>query len=188
MFRHGRKDGENIADDQINELMENGIPSLNPLLSGIYVALHEGSAFSRTKQTLNALEWYMDTSITYTLDTFLESDPRFGNEEMFAKFLTNDLIKAEAKGSNWFAAFSKHNPNFITEVQKGMIDAIKDAFEQVEEDTTILICGHTPCIEWLAFALDKENKISRNIQLKELTGFIFTDENGVISVTGTIGF
>ncbi len=189
LIRHGKKDGENIATAQLKELEENGIPWLNEIIKGEKVVIHLGSSLDRTAQTVKAFHRYASSKELYSFEGHISPGPRMGNDEMFTAFLRDSPAKREFNQSkNWFTAFEKHDPDFIKKIQNDMLNAVREYFENLRNGGTILMVGHTPLIEWLAFACDPNRRIDRNIQLKELTGFIFTEDNGQISVTGKIGF
>jgi broad specificity phosphatase PhoE len=190
--RHGRKDGENIATEQLAEIQQNGIPGVNDLVKGQNLVMHEGSLLNRTKQTLDAFAWYLNHNPEHgcLITRWLPADCRLGNETMFARFLENGEIAAEAKNTNWLHAFSQHDVGFLIETQAEMMKAIKEIFAATQDDRTIISVGHTPLIEWVTYAFDAHDRparFSRTIKLPELAGFVFTEDHGQISVTGTIG-
>ncbi len=192
IIRHGRKDGEKIAKDQIAEIETIGIPGLNKLvgknLGGVIFQL--GSAFERTGQTVRAFEAHLDSlEGDYGFAGYLSADARLGSDKIFKEFGENPEIVKEAEKTTWFNAFRKYNPKFIEKIQINMLDAITDMFSRVDDNSLIISAGHTPMIEWLVLGIDEnDHKISCKIQLKELTGFIITEDKGRIQVTGTIGF
>ncbi|MFA6514404.1 MAG: hypothetical protein WCT50_03930 [Patescibacteria group bacterium] len=202
IFRHGRKDGNNnITEEQIAEILENGVPGLNEIIMGQKkVIVHFGSDFARTEQTVMAFKTYAEKIGLCEFDGYLPSNNRYGNEEMFAEFMANPEIVAQAKQSNWYEAFNQFNPRFVERVQADMLEALIEDLNAVEPGSTIIMVGHTPTIEWLTFAVDTTGKISRKAQLKELTGFVFTrnvfnlkgkakpSRQNRIYISGTIGF
>ena len=196
IIRHARKNvkGEGnvdlINEEALNDIEIYGVPGLNEIIKDQTLILHSGSAFERTKQTITAFSAYMaNCGDSYHFDGWLPSDIRFGNEDDFAKFMANEKIVADAKATNWFNAFSHHNPNFIKRVQSEMVKAVEEIFSVIDPGTTVIMVGHTPLIEWLAYAFDPMKKISRDTKLKELDGFIFCqNSDGEIKVTGTVGF
>lgn len=68
-----------------------------------------------------------------------------------------------------------------------MIDSVVDIFDFSFDDQITVMAGHTPMIEWLAYVLDPLEKIPRDTKLAELTGFVISEDNGKIEVTGTVG-
>ena len=188
MLRHGRKDGELIAADQIKKIEENGIPAINYLVEGKPVILHYGSSFVRTKQTIQAFEHYANKEKLFQQTGFyIRSDSRFGNPGLFADMIASPDVAAEAQKTTWYQAFMGYNPNFITKVQEDMVAALRKFFSLLEAGQVGITIGHTPMIEWLAFAIDPKGAIPRNTKLDELTGFIFTEEDdGRISVQAKV--
>lgn len=116
IVRHGRKDGEVIAKDQIAEIEKTGIPGLNELVANNNVIIHMGSKYKRTMQTILAWEKYAEKNGTDCFE-YVNEDKNFGNPEIFAAFSTNQAIKDEAGKSNWYNAFMLHDPAFIKRVQ-----------------------------------------------------------------------
>jgi phosphohistidine phosphatase SixA len=188
VIRHGRKDGELIAADQLAEIEVNGIPGLNELVAGKHIIIHYGSEYERTRQTIKAWEKYMDSSSLCHCRAYIVGDKNFGNAEMFAEFMADANIKAEAARSNWYNAFKLHQPAFIEHVQAGMLNALPQIFAQAFEGEIIVMVGHTPMIEWLIYAIDVTGYIRRDTQLKELTGFVINENQGYVGITDTVGF
>lgn len=187
---HGKKDGENVDKRQIIEIVKNGIPGLNELVMDHNgpILFHFGSKFECTKQTVKAFEEHLDADINYDFGGYLFPDQKLGNPEMFTHFLSDTKIKAAAEKTNWYDAFRVNDPQFLKETQKGLLEAVEQAFISSPEDSLIISACHTPMIEWLVLKLSPKNKISRGTQLKELTGFVITQEFGKITVSGTVGF
>jgi phosphohistidine phosphatase SixA len=188
ILRHGRKDGELIAADQIAEIENNGIPAVNELLKDQQVVIHNGSHYVRTKQTVQAFERFALRTGLFTVAGYLHGDERFGNVDLFNEFTANPEIKAEADRTSWFNAFEKADPIFIANVQSDMMAALWKMFSELKDGQTAITVGHTPMIEWLAFAIDRQGNIPRDTKLAELTGFIFTEEAGQIIIAGKVGF
>lgn len=189
IIRHAKKDGENIAKTEIENIQLYGIAGLDELLvESKPLVLHQGSALLRTEQTIRAFEEHLDCFHNWRFEKYIPSDERLGSDKLFDKFLRNPEIKIVAEESSWYQAFDEFNPAFITEVQTNLVEAIKEAFAKAEENDLIIVVSHTPMIEWLAFYFDEKGKIPRNLQLKELTGFLFTEEDGKITVAEPIGF
>ena len=190
---HGRKDknGTLIDKDQLAEIESIGISGLNDLVKkheGLIV-FHLGTYLERTGQTIRAYERHLDMSNAInSFGGYLNADARLGSNKIFKEFNEDPKIVEEAERTTWFNAFRKHNPRFIEKVQINMLDAITDIFSRVEDESLVISSGHTPMIEWLALGVDQENKISCKTRLKELTGFIFTEDKGRIRVAGTTGF
>jgi len=188
MLRHGRKDGESIAADQIAEIETNGIPAINELVKDQQVVIHYGSNFIRTKQTVQAFERFAKQTSLFTVAGYLHGDERFGNVILFNDFIADPELVAEANRTNWYSAFEKVKPLFIADAQSDMVAALWKLFSELKDGQTAITIGHTPMIEWLTFAIDLERNIPRDLKLAELTGFIFTEEAGKIIITGKIGF
>jgi hypothetical protein len=150
--------------------------------------LHMGSKLKRTRQTILAWKQYSDENNLCLVRGIHGYDSRFGSDEIFEQFTKDPNIVAAAKASNWWQACQHYNPGLIESTQSAMIEALHKAFEFAEEDMIVVMAGHTPMIEWLAYAFDPYETISRDTKLAELTGFIFTEDNGKIEVTGTVGF
>ncbi len=188
VIRHGRKDGDFIAADQIAEIKRDGIPGVNELIAKKMVILHLGSALKRTRQTIKAFEHFIDENGLCRCRAYMTPDPRFGSSAMFAKFSENKELEAEAKRSAWYQAFEKYDPEFIKKTQEDMISSLKPAFNTALDGEIIIMVGHTPLVEWLAYAIDTNKYLPRDIKLTELTGFIFTENKGEISFADTVGF
>jgi len=186
MLRHGRKDGELIAEDQITDIVNNGIPAINDLVRGRSVVIHYGSSFVRTKQTIQAFEKYADKENLFQKTGFyIRGDSRFGNPGLFADMTAKTDVVAQK--TTWYQAFMAYNPRFITKVQLDLMAALRKFFSLMEAGQVGITIGHTPMIEWLAFAIAPERAIPRNTKLDELTGFIFTEEDdGRISVQAKV--
>jgi len=190
IVRHGRKDGDLISQAHLEEINNSGIPGVNEYVSNCHspIFLHLGSSFLRTEQTILAFKNHLDRE-KINIQGLLPADPRFGNENLFNKFLENPAIKAEADKTTWFDAYSKRDKNFIAETQLNMSHGVYDLFKKAEDDSLTISIGHTPLIEWLAFAFDSKNNLPRDLKLKELTGIILTEKDGDrITISGTIGF
>lgn len=188
VIRHGRKEGELIAADQIAEIKKHGIPGLNELIAKRMVILHLGSALKRTRQTIKAFEHFIDENNLCRCRAYITADPRFGSSEMFAEFSSNKDLEAEAKNTTWYQAFEKYDPEFIKKTQQDMISSLKSAFNTALDGEIIIMVSHTPLVEWLAYAIDINEYLPRDIKLAELTGFIFNENKGEISFADTIGF
>ncbi len=188
MLRHGRKDGENIAQDALKDIIKNGIPAINDLVVGQRIIIHDGTEYDRTRQTINAYVEFLkgNSSINCQIIGNIYRDIRLGNKALFDEFTANPEVLADATARNWYRAFEDYNPMFITRVQLDALAALRNIFAYANDGDLILSVGHTPMIEWLAFACDPYENISRDIKLAELTGFIFTEELGKITVTGFI--
>lgn len=192
IIRHGRKDkdGTLVDKDQLAEIESIGIAGLNDLVKSHkgLVIFHLGTALERTGQTIRAYERHLDTSDAInSFGGYLPADARLGSNKIFKEFSEDHKIVEEAEETTWFNAFKRYNPKFIEKVQINMLDAIIDIFSRVDDGSLIISAGHTPMIEWLALGIDQENKISCKTKLKELTGFVFTEDKGRIHVMGTIG-
>ncbi|MFA6194840.1 MAG: hypothetical protein WC719_03815 [Patescibacteria group bacterium] len=194
IIRHGRKDedGTLVDKDQLAEIENIGIAGLNDLVKkhqGL-VIFHLGTAIERTGQTIKAYERHLDISNAInSFGGYLPADARLGSNKIFKEFSENPEIVKEAERTTWFNAFRRYNPKFIEKIQINMLDAITDIFSRVDDGSLVISAGHTPMIEWLALGIDEnDHKISCKIKLKELTGFIFTEDKGRIQVTRTIGF
>lgn len=187
-IRHGRKDGDLIAAEQIAEIKKEGIPGLNELIAKKRVILHLGSALKRTRQTIKAFEAFIDENDLCHCRAYITPDPNFGNSKMFTEFISNKELEAEAKQTNWYQTFQKHNPEFIKKTQDNMLLSLKSVFNNAFDDEIIIMVGHTPLVEWLAYAIDEKNYLPRDIKLAELTGFAFKEHDGKISLAGAIGF
>jgi broad specificity phosphatase PhoE len=188
IIRHGERDGENISARQLDEIQQSGIAGVNQLIKGQKIVLHRGSEFGRTHQTILAFEKYLLKKPGSQQIGMLLADPRFGSKRIFDKFMTNSKIVAEAENSTWFEAFEHYQLEFITQTQKMMLKAVQQIFDSVQDGTTVILVGHTPLIEWLAFAIDTEEIIPRNLKLEELTGFSIEYNAGDIKIAKTIGF
>lgn len=186
IIRHGERFHDCVANKQLTAIRKHGIKGMNELVIGKKVIVHLGSEMPRTAQTIHAFEEHAKN--TYTNVGYREEDCRFGNFNMFQNFFLHPIIMKKKKGGHtWLAAFEKENPTFLKKTQDDMVQAIKELFSSVEDDTIILMPGHSPLIEWLVFALDPEHKVSRDIHLSELTGFVIEqDIDGHIKVTETI--
>jgi hypothetical protein len=187
-LRHGKKNGELIAADQIAEIEANGIPEVNELLKGQSIIIHDGSEYIRTEQIVQAFELFAMRTQLFTIAGHLDKDSRFGNKELFSQFTADPQIVAEANRTNWFSVFEKANPIFIANVQSDMMAALWKIFGELKDGQTAITVGHTPMIEWLAFAIDRQGNVPRDLKIAELTGFIFTEEAGQIIISGKIGF
>lgn len=190
MVRHGRKVGEDIAEEQIAEIKENGIPVLNDLAKGQKIVFQPGGTLDRTRQTLAAFAIHLDQHPEYGHEVigWLAPNPAFGNEALFNKMLADADAKAEAAKTSWYTAFDAKDQVWVIDVQMQMFTAIQNLFRDVNEDTLIISVGHSPLIEWLGIWLDKFDHFDKNLKLQELTGFILTEECGQITITGFVGF
>lgn len=191
MIRHGKKDGENIAEAQLAKIVKNGILAVNPLVAGKKVHLHEGTEYDRTRQTINAYHQYLVSGGNCEIVGRIPRDTRLGNKKLFDEWTANPEVNADAEKRSWYEAFEDYSPFFIGRVQYQALCALRDLFSQIEEDERIISIGHTPMIEWLAFIVDELNeseKISRDIKLAELTGFVFTKEKGRIAISARVGW
>ncbi len=189
--RHGKKDGENIAQDAIDSIVKNGIPMVNDLCTGQRIRIHLGTEYDRTRQTVKAYEVFLvgiqeNDGVDCEIVGYIPADQRLGNKALFDEWTANPDVTADATTRNWYRAFEDYNPMFITRVQLGALAALRNIFSQAEDGELIISVGHTPMIEWLGFACDPYENISRDLKLAELTGFIFTEEFGEITVTGFI--
>jgi len=191
MIRHGKKDGENIAEAQLAEIVKNGILAVNPLVFGKKVRLHEGTEYDRTRQIINAYSQYLTNNGNCEIVGRIPRDTSLGNKKLFDEWMANPEVVADAEKRSWYQAFEDYSPMFIGRVQYQALCALRDLFSQIEENEIIISVGHTPMIEWLAIIVDelnKSEKIGRDIKLAELTGFAFTKENGRIAIAAQIGW
>jgi hypothetical protein len=188
--RHAKKDGENIAKDTLSAIVKNGIPMVNDLCTGQKIRIHDGTEYDRTRQTIDAYVEFLEGNATINCQIIgnIYRDIRLGNKALFDEWTANPDVTADANTRNWYRAFEDYNPLFITRVQLDALAALRNIFAYADDGDLILSVGHTPMIEWLAFACDRYENISRDIKLAELTGFIFTEEAGQITITGTVGF
>ena len=189
MIRHGKKNGENIAVEELEQIRQAGIPGVNELLTSAPIFIHEGTALLRTRQTVLALEEYLlKFPEKYLIAGRMMADANFGNSELFAEFFLDEKIIEEANRTNWFDAFCRCNPRFVRKIQERLIGALKETFYQMDDDQLVITVGHTPSIEWLGFALDSNKILPSDLQLKELTGMVITQNEKEIKISRTIGF
>jgi len=191
IIRHGRKDGDMVAADQLREIEEKGITGLNEIVKNYQgpVIIHRGTGFDRTRQTIEAFERFLKASKSkYIFGGYLPANPSLGNQEMFNEFTANTAVANEAEKTNWFKAFCDYNPRFIIKIKRILIKEITNIFNQVPESSLTITINHTPLIEWLAFGLDVYREVPRDLKLKELTGFVLTQKDGQITIKETIGF
>jgi hypothetical protein len=183
VVRHGKKDGENIAADQIEQIINNGIPAIDQNLErGHIIIVHPGSKLIRTQQTIQALEDYW-TSIgkqfmghNDDMGFFLPED-RFGSEELFNRCM---IAKPAFKG-NWMTALQETDLALLKEIQNDAQMALLDIFFKMENAETVVMAGHTPILEILAASIDPTVDTS---PLKELSGYLFrqAEECGPVTV------
>ncbi|QQG52215.1 MAG: hypothetical protein HY931_02615 [Candidatus Falkowbacteria bacterium] len=164
---------------------------VNDLCTGQKIRIHDGTEYDRTRQTVGAYVAFLngdahDKTINCEIVGHIPADPRLGNKALFDEWTANPDVVADATTRNWYRAFEDYSPLFITRVQLDALAALRNIFAQANDGELIISVGHTPMIEWLAFACDQYEVISRDIKLAELTGFIFTEEFGQITVTGFI--
>jgi len=190
IVRHERKDGEMIAANQIQKIIKNGIPAIdNNLPEGDLIIVHPGSALVRTQQTIEAWErnfiskygesgiWMFDESLPRESIAFLP-DTRFGSYEVFKKF--EPAKTAFQETNNWLTALQEVAPELLEELKNGLMEALEEIFEWMDDSETIVMAGHTPMIEILAQGIDPDADVS---PLAELEGFIFQQEDeGAITV------
>jgi phosphohistidine phosphatase SixA len=186
IIRHGERFHDDISNKQLAAIRKHGIKGLSELVIGQKVYVHLGSEMPRTAQTIHAFEEHAKKS--YSTVGYREEDSRFGSYHMFLKFFLHPIIMQEKNhGHTWLAAFEKENPSFLKKTQDDMVAATKELFNGMDDNTLMIMPGHSPLIEWLVFALDPEHKVSRDIHLSELTGFVIEqDIDGHIKVTKTI--
>lgn len=178
IVRHGRKDGEMIAADQISEIVANGIPAIDRHLpEGYAIAVHPGSAMVRTRQTIEAWEKSHDQKnpenmIWWDLDCkIFQPDLRFGSKEMFAKF---GLLKESFQQTgNWLTTLEKYAPDLLGAIRNGLMEALAEIMDFLDDGEAMVMAGHTPMIEIMAQAIDPSVDAS---PLAELEGFIFEQE------------
>jgi hypothetical protein len=189
-LRHGKKDGENIAKEALNAIVENGIPVVNDLVVNQKIRIHDGTEYDRTRQTIDAYVEFLEgnAAINCQIIGNIYRDIRLGNKALFDEWTANPDVTADANARNWYRAYEDYNPLFITRVQLDALAAMRNIFAYADDGDLIISIGHTPMIEWLAFACDSYENISRDLKLAELTGFIFTEEAGQITITATLGF
>ena len=199
ILRHARKNlategnVELINENVLREIKTNGIPSLNEYIElrpDQQLIFHKGGTLTRTEQCINAYSDYLkNCSIPRLQSDWIESDSRFGNQNIIDYMIQSDAhIINESKRSNWFNAFNKFDRKFLIKTQHDLVEAVKYNFLAVPDDSIIIQFGHSPLIEWLIYALDLKNKLGRDIKLKELTGFVLTQEGKIEEVAATIGF
>jgi phosphohistidine phosphatase SixA len=186
IVRHGRKDGEMIAADQIQEIVKNGIPAIdNNLPEESFIYVHPGSALIRTRQTIEAWQKHFIAKHgeegIWVLDEDLPFAPsyRFGNDVMFARF--GPLKTGFKETGNWLETLQKYAPDFLKEIKEGLMKAITEVFAWPEDGETVVMAGHTPMIEIMAQGIDPDADVS---PLAELEGFVFEqdEEGGPITV------
>lgn len=199
ILRHARKNlvtegnVELINKSVLQEIKTNGIPSLNKYIElhpDQQLVFHKGGTLKRTEQCINAFADYLKncSNPRFPYD-WIESDSRFGNQNIIDYMIQSDTcIINESKRSNWYTSFNKFDRSFLIKTQQDLAEAVKYNFLAVPEDSIIIQFGHSPLIEWLAYALDPQNKLGRDIKLKELTGFVITQEGEIEEVAATIGF
>ena len=183
--RHGRKDGNMIAADQITEIENSGIPGLNELLPGNNrVILHLGSMLPRTAQTVRAFQKYMERQ-GYETALMIEPDKRFATEELFAQFMAKTEVAEASKTEGWYNACLKFDKEFLRQVQTDLAEAIEEIFFRSQNGDLVIAIGHTPMIEFAALYYNPY--LGNRLVLKELTGFLFEKEAGKINVIQKIG-
>lgn len=187
MIRHGKKQGELIAEEQLEEIRANGIPALNPSLeSGSKIVICMGSGLERTAQTITAFMDYME-SRGEKPTKILKGDPLFGNAKLFGQMTGDAELMAEQKIIGWYKALEHVNPELLHKIQIGEFHALKKIFESIEDNEMALTVGHTPMIELLGLYVDDNGNISDDLSLKELQGLMFQDDGDTITVLGLVG-
>ncbi len=195
-IRHGRKDGELIAADQLTEIQNNGINGLNGFLQpGQEIVIGLGSELVRTQQTIEAFQAYMEKN-GFIPAQILAPEKRFGNAELFNKMVSNEALMAEVKISGWYSALCSLEPKLLESIQEDQFSALQAIFEVIKDNDVDITIGHTPMIELLAIYVDAKDSFFRNksfgipesLSLKELQGVEFSQDNDdIIHVTGLLG-
>ncbi len=182
MVRHGRKDGKNIATQQIHEIEENGIPNLSDSIEeGSAVYLHPGSSLVRTRQTIKAWEKFAKRSGSFhPIKAPFMPDPNFGSDEIFLEMMKH--YKHFKESGDMVQTLRSQNPEFLKSIQRGMLNSLSQIFRFLNKGEIMVMVSHSPMIEALASFIDPEIDTSA---LKELEGFIFNFENKKIEVKKT---
>jgi len=187
IVRHGKKEGDLIAPDQLQEIRANGIKSLNHLLEpGQKIVLGLGSELERTKQTTEAFAIYMERKGFIPTKT-LPAEKNFGNAALFNQLTGNAELMALVKTDGWYSALKTLSPAILVEIQSSQYLTLQKIFDDVLDNDLVIIVGHTPMIELLAFYIGGAG-LDTKLVLKELQGVLFVqNEAGEICVSGTLG-
>lgn len=184
--RHGRKDGAMIAADQIAAIEDFGIEGLNELLPGNrLIILHLGSMVPRTAQTIRAFQKYLENQ-GYETALLMPPDKRFGSKEIFAKFPEDAKSDVEAGKISWLNVLKTRKIVLLKEIEHDILEATQEIFTKIKNGDLVISVGHTPMIE--IAALHFNPYLGEGMSLKELTGFLFEEENGDIVPVQKIGW
>jgi hypothetical protein len=183
MIRHGRKNGENIDPQALEDIRTHGIPGIAQINR-----IHRGSDLIRTWETVSAYsEWLTEKAGTIDHGTrpILPSDPRLGSDELFKEMLAAapGFMEAVKAGMTQFAAIKQLAPREqFQQWSEAAQQALLDIFAQLDDSDVCLSSGHTPMIEMVANVCLLW-QLSESITLKELEGFRFEMGNdGMITV------
>ena len=185
-IRHGKKSGELISPEQIQEIEKNGIPGLNEILDDKNnVSICLGSSLERTKQAAMAFNKYLESK-SYGPRPLIAADKRFGNAELFKLITSNQKLMDLQMKVGWIKSFEQVDPELLLNIQQSQFLALNNIFEEISEDEVAVVIGHTPMIELLAIFSDEG--VDENLSLKELQGVLFQQTDGCeITVAQMIG-
>lgn len=190
LISHLEEGGENDCCKKIQEIREHGIPGLNELIKEKNVVINWAGCSEITKKTMEA---YYHHVLFYCSEYkkvlgHTNGNPLLGNSDQFKTFAKlNAAIGAEKK---CYGAYLGITPSFVEKIQAEMSEGVLELCtgNRFSHDCLFIIVGHNLMIEWLAIAVDKEERIPLNLKLKELTGFVFEEKAGELKIAETIGF
>jgi hypothetical protein len=181
MIRHGRKNGEHISEDCLEEIRKNGIPGVGTEINKI----HRGSCLVRTWETARAFEVWLVVNGGVVQEPYLDSDSRFGSDELITEILAiapDFLPIVKVGGVSEFEALERTAPPERFQKWSGdLFRGILDVFDKLEPDDVCLSSGHRPFIEMTANVALGGN-LDRSTSLRELEGFRFVqrDDGSVV--------
>jgi hypothetical protein len=171
IFRHGIKTPDNhVAPECLADIKANGIPG-----AGINInAIHEGSDFVRTKETVEALEcWLVKNGATIT--NRFGTNGVLGNSDIFNLYTEEIRTKIKTNGLGNYEALEKYKLSALMDWENDLTLFLEGLFHDLAPGDVCAVCCHTPTVEVIFNIYANDVKMT----IKEMEGiFLLQDRRG----------
>ncbi|MFA5023961.1 MAG: hypothetical protein WC523_03345 [Patescibacteria group bacterium] len=177
IFRHGFKTTDNhITPECLAEIEAEGIKGAEININ----AIHEGSHFIRTAETVAALEkWLVANGAT--IEKHFPKDDRLGDEKLFSFYTSEIREKMKKFNLTAYEVTEKYGTNFLLDWESDLMIMISDLLETLNFGDVCAVPCHTPTVEVIFNLFADSDFRDPKMAIKELEGiFLVQESNGFI--------
>lgn len=176
IFRHGTKTADNhITPECLAKIEAEGIEGADIKIN----AIHEGSHFIRTTETVNALEKWLVAN-GGMIEKHLPKDDRLGNPDIFSFYTAEVMGKIKAVGYTYYEGLENFGYSVLGNWENDIVVMVSDLFNVLQPGDVCAVPCHTPTVE-VIFNLFIDRIRDYKMSVKELEGiFLVQTNNGHI--------